>query len=225
MSDLKEPVARRSHCMMPLYLHSLFCSADVNVRVSVLTLYGNLLMNQAPLPEVQLLLRQPDGSSSSSSLHTPQDSSLSWRHRDGGGDSQPVTPSRCSIPRTPAEDDGSPLWLLRLCESLVTQPREDQSDGEGAGPGGGMALEPLPVRLEALQVGGGCGWRWEVAGSGSVANELSLGRSCLAWSVVTSHWSKPACVRSGTLALAASGRRTPQCSCRASRYCKSDLWL
>lgn len=148
-----------------MFLRSPHCLSDVNVRVSVLTLYGNLLMNQAPLPEVQLLLRQPDSSSSSSSLHTPQDSSLSWRHRDSG-DSQPATPSRCSVPRTPAEDDGSPPWLLRLCESLVTQPREDQSDGEGAGPGGGAALEPLPVRLEALQVGGGCGWRWEVAGNG-----------------------------------------------------------
>lgn len=137
----------------------------MNVRVSVLTLYGNLLMNQAPLPEVQLLLQQPDGRSGSSSagLHTPQDSTLSWRHRDGG-DSQPATPSHrtwCahspSVPRTPAEDDGSPPWLLRLCESLVTQPREDQSDSEGGGPGASAAVfEPLPVRLEALQVGGRC---------------------------------------------------------------------
>lgn len=41
---------------------------------------------------------------------------------------------------------------MQLCVSLVTQPREDQSDSEGAGTGGAVALEPSPVRLEALQV-------------------------------------------------------------------------
>uniref|UniRef100_A0AAQ4Q5E5 HEAT repeat-containing protein 6 n=1 Tax=Gasterosteus aculeatus aculeatus TaxID=481459 RepID=A0AAQ4Q5E5_GASAC len=109
---------------------------DVNVRVSVLTLYGALVTTQAPLPEVQLLLQQPEGSSSSSSgsgSFTQQDSALSWRRRDG-----------MSTPPT------APPWLLQLCLSLVTQPREDQSDSEGAGTG--AALEPSPVRLEALQV-------------------------------------------------------------------------
>lgn len=42
---------------------------------------------------------------------------------------------------------------MQLCVSLVTQPREDQSGSEGTGQGGSAALEPLPVRLEALQVG------------------------------------------------------------------------
>uniref|UniRef100_A0A671WPG8 HEAT repeat-containing protein 6 n=1 Tax=Sparus aurata TaxID=8175 RepID=A0A671WPG8_SPAAU len=104
---------------------------DVNVRVSVLTLYGALVTTQAPLPEVQLLLQQPEGSSSGGSF-TPKDSALSWRQRDGVS--------------------SSPPWLLQLCVSLVTQPREDQSDSDGAGTGGGLALEPSPVRLEALQV-------------------------------------------------------------------------
>ncbi|XP_008290728.1 HEAT repeat-containing protein 6 [Stegastes partitus] len=128
---------------------------DVNVRVSVLTLYGALVTTQAPLPEVQLLLRQPEDSSGGSSS-TPQDSALSWRQRDGMS-SPPRTPSQRSsrthsprVPRTPAEGDGAPMWLLQLCVSLVTQPREDQSDSEGAG--GSTALEPPPVRLEALQV-------------------------------------------------------------------------
>uniref|UniRef100_A0A8C7Z8M2 HEAT repeat-containing protein 6 n=1 Tax=Oryzias sinensis TaxID=183150 RepID=A0A8C7Z8M2_9TELE len=94
---------------------------DVTVRVSALTLYGAVVTTQAPLPEVQLLLQQPDDGSS------PQDSALSWRQRNGEG--------------------GSPPWLLKLCLSLVTQPREDHFDGEG-----GDALEPLPVRLAALQV-------------------------------------------------------------------------
>uniref|UniRef100_G3QBL3 HEAT repeat-containing protein 6 n=1 Tax=Gasterosteus aculeatus aculeatus TaxID=481459 RepID=G3QBL3_GASAC len=134
---------------------------DVNVRVSVLTLYGALVTTQAPLPEVQLLLQQPEGSSSSSSgsgSFTQQDSALSWRRRDGM--STPPTPVKPSlrtsrthspqVVRTPEEVDSSaPPWLLQLCLSLVTQPREDQSDSEGAGTG--AALEPSPVRLEALQ--------------------------------------------------------------------------
>nr|XP_046266556.1 HEAT repeat-containing protein 6 [Scatophagus argus] len=132
---------------------------DVNVRVSVLTLYGALVTTQAPLPEVQLLLRQPEGSSTESFLQ--QDSALSWRQRDGVSSPSrtPVTPSQRSsstqsprVPRTPAEEGNSPPWLLHLCVSLVTQPREDQSDSEGAGTGGGPAFEPPPVRLEALQV-------------------------------------------------------------------------
>uniref|UniRef100_A0A671WQA3 HEAT repeat-containing protein 6 n=1 Tax=Sparus aurata TaxID=8175 RepID=A0A671WQA3_SPAAU len=124
----------------------------VNVRVSVLTLYGALVTTQAPLPEVQLLLQQPEGSSSGGSF-TPKDSALSWRQRDGVSSPSrtPLTPSPRG-PRTPAEEASSPPWLLQLCVSLVTQPREDQSDSDGAGTGGGLALEPSPVRLEALQV-------------------------------------------------------------------------
>uniref|UniRef100_A0A671WWG8 HEAT repeat-containing protein 6 n=1 Tax=Sparus aurata TaxID=8175 RepID=A0A671WWG8_SPAAU len=123
----------------------------VNVRVSVLTLYGALVTTQAPLPEVQLLLQQPEGSSSGGSF-TPKDSALSWRQRDGVSSPSrtPLTPSPRG-PRTPAEEASSPPWLLQLCVSLVTQPREDQSDSDGAGTGGGLALEPSPVRLEALQ--------------------------------------------------------------------------
>lgn len=127
--------------------------SDVNVRVSVLTLYGALVTTQAPLPEVQLLLQQPEGSSSSGGSFTPKDSALSWRQRDGVSSPSrtPLTPSPRG-PRTPAEEASSPPWLLQLCVSLVTQPREDQSDSDGAGTGGGLALEPSPVRLEALQV-------------------------------------------------------------------------
>uniref|UniRef100_A0A667Y1W1 HEAT repeat-containing protein 6 n=1 Tax=Myripristis murdjan TaxID=586833 RepID=A0A667Y1W1_9TELE len=108
---------------------------DVNVRVSVLTLFGALVTTQAPLPEVQLLLRQPEGGGGRAGSFTPQDSALSWRQRDGVSSPSPET---------------GPPWLLQLCVALVTQPREDQSDSEGTGQGG--ALEPSPVRLEALQV-------------------------------------------------------------------------
>uniref|UniRef100_A0A8C8DXS8 HEAT repeat-containing protein 6 n=1 Tax=Oryzias sinensis TaxID=183150 RepID=A0A8C8DXS8_9TELE len=119
---------------------------DVTVRVSALTLYGAVVTTQAPLPEVQLLLQQPDDGSS------PQDSALSWRQRNGEVQTSAASSKQSSCtqspqsPRTPVEKGGSPPWLLKLCLSLVTQPREDHFDGEG-----GDALEPLPVRLAALQ--------------------------------------------------------------------------
>ncbi|XP_053188243.1 HEAT repeat-containing protein 6 [Scomber japonicus] len=123
---------------------------DVNVRVSVLTLYGAVVTTQAPLPEVQLLLRQPE--SSGGGLFTPQDSALSWRQRDGSTPTQRSSQTHSPhLLRTPGEDDNTSPWLMQLCVSLVTQPREDQSDSEG-GTGGAVALQPSPVRLEALQV-------------------------------------------------------------------------
>lgn len=136
-------------------------STDVTVRGSVLRLYGAMVTAQAPFPEVQLLLQQPEnlGGGSISGSVTPQDSALSWRHRNGAA-SPARTPAAFSqqnssthspqLPHTPREEEKSSLWLLKLCVSLVTQPREEQSDHEGAG--GGAALEPSPIRLEALQV-------------------------------------------------------------------------
>ncbi|KAJ7997528.1 hypothetical protein DPEC_G00229950 [Dallia pectoralis] len=130
---------------------------DVNVRVSVLTLYGALVSTQAPLPEIQLLLTQPH------TPHTSQDAGLSWRQREGSGSPShtPHTPQRNSLTphthtppasHTPGEEESRVPWLLQLCVSLVTQPRDDQSDSEGPGGGGALALEPSPIRLEALQV-------------------------------------------------------------------------
>lgn len=124
-----------------------FPCSDVTVRVSALTLYGAVVTTQAPLPEVQLLLQQPDDGSSS------QDSALSWRQRNGEVQTSAASSKQSSYtqspqsPRTPVEKGGSPPWLLKLCLSLVTQPREDHFDSEG-----GDTLEPLPVRLAALQV-------------------------------------------------------------------------
>eukprot|EP00063_Salmo_salar_P063255 XP_014038090.1 PREDICTED: HEAT repeat-containing protein 6 [Salmo salar] len=118
---------------------------DVNVRVSVLTLYGALVSTQAPLSEIQLLL-----------THTSQETVQSWRQKEEGFSSPHTPPShKYHSPRgsrTPGEEEPGVPWLLQLCVSLVTQPRDDQSDSEGPGGGGAAALEPSPVRLEALQV-------------------------------------------------------------------------
>ncbi|XP_064207427.1 HEAT repeat-containing protein 6 [Anguilla rostrata] len=127
---------------------------DVNVRVSSLTLLGAILSTQAPLPEVQLLLRQPGnyrgaGEGGGSEGATPQEP-LSWRN----------TPRRDCCPPSPgalAEGDAGgppaePCWLLQLCVSLVTLPREDPYSDSDKGTGSSGSLEPSPVRLEALQV-------------------------------------------------------------------------
>ncbi|XP_061755374.1 HEAT repeat-containing protein 6 [Nerophis ophidion] len=141
---------------------------DVNVRVSALTLYGALVTAQAPLPEVQLLLLQPEGGGSGGGSFTPQDTALSWRKREAPS---PRTP------RTPKEADGGPPWLLTLCASLVTQPRDEHSDSEG---GGAAVLEPSPVRLEALQVLSHLLRGYISLAQGSVCEIGQLGARCLA---------------------------------------------
>ncbi|KAG9351606.1 hypothetical protein JZ751_022857 [Albula glossodonta] len=125
---------------------------DVNVRVSSLTLLGAMLSTQAPLPEVQLLLRQPVSSGGAgeglSEGSTPQEP-LSWRSRPR---------KDCpSSPRHLPEGDtkgppAEPCWLLQLCVSLITQPREDAYSDSDKGSASSGSLEPSPVRLEALQV-------------------------------------------------------------------------
>uniref|UniRef100_A0A8C1MXY6 HEAT repeat-containing protein 6 n=1 Tax=Cyprinus carpio TaxID=7962 RepID=A0A8C1MXY6_CYPCA len=121
---------------------------DVNVRVSSLTLFGALISTQAPLPEIQLLLQQPGSTSALSTpgISTPQELSHNWRlptRRDG----------EASSPGGGVEGDPEgPCWMLQLCVSLVTQPREEPYSDSDAGGSSGASLEPLPIRLEALQV-------------------------------------------------------------------------
>uniref|UniRef100_A0A8C2KER2 HEAT repeat-containing protein 6 n=1 Tax=Cyprinus carpio TaxID=7962 RepID=A0A8C2KER2_CYPCA len=120
---------------------------DVNVRVSSLTLFGALVSTQAPLPEIQLLLQQPGSTSALSTpgISTPQELSHNWRlptRRDG----------EASSPGGVEGDPEGPCWMLQLCVSLVTQPREEPYSDSDAGGSSGASLEPLPIRLEALQV-------------------------------------------------------------------------
>ncbi|XDV39080.1 hypothetical protein PO909_008371 [Leuciscus waleckii] len=116
---------------------------DVNVRVSCLTLFGALVSTQAPLPEIQLLLQQPGSTSALNTpgVRTPQELSHNWR--------RPGTSSPGGAVEGGPE---GPCWLLQLCVSLVTQPREEPYSDSDAGGSSGASLEPSPVRLEALQV-------------------------------------------------------------------------
>ncbi|MGH0181857.1 UNVERIFIED_CONTAM: hypothetical protein FKN15_013068 [Acipenser sinensis] len=117
---------------------------DVNVRVSSLTLLGALVSAQAPLSEVELLLRQPSSSSrTNSGAGTPQEPRESWRK-------PPTNLGTPPVDSPPAE----PCWLLRLCISLVMLPREEPpySDSDGGTAPSGSVYEPSPIRLEALQV-------------------------------------------------------------------------
>lgn len=199
-------------------------SLDVNVRVTVLTLYGALVTTQAPLPEVQLLLQQPEGSGSASSS-TPGDSD--WRQRDNISSTahKPVTSpqkSSCAqspgVTQTPAEE-GSLPWLMQMCATLITQPREDHSDSEGAAPTGSAVLEPLPVRLEALQV------RWWGRGTQELYQHvfhlffffITCLRSCATWSVDISLLFKVVCVRLGEWVFSASKRRNLPYNCMEQR--------
>lgn len=126
---------------------SLFFLADVNVRVSSLTLLGAIVSAQAPLPEVQLLLQQPSSSGlSNSGSATPHRFNFSeqWRKALPLEGESPENPSGCLPPE--------PCWLIRLCISVIVLPREDSCFDSDANFPSGSVYEPSPVRLESLQV-------------------------------------------------------------------------
>ncbi|TRY57314.1 hypothetical protein DNTS_008900 [Danionella cerebrum] len=132
---------------------------DVTVRVSSLTLFGALVSAQAPLPEVHLLLQQPVSQSNlgTPGICTPQEASQSWRSPGPGIKTPPNAPqtwrrTACRGEETPEGVSEGPCWLLQLCMSLVTQPREETHSDSDAGGSSSALLEPSPVRLEALQV-------------------------------------------------------------------------
>ncbi|XP_044141291.1 HEAT repeat-containing protein 6 [Bufo gargarizans] len=122
---------------------------DVNVRVSSLTLLGSIVSAQTPLPEVQLLLQQPvvsllpnAGPTAISPLSDPD-----WWRKETVQEPE----GKASLPpsvQTPSES----CWLIRLCISLVANPREDSYSDSDASSAAILQYEPSPVRLEALQV-------------------------------------------------------------------------
>lgn len=124
---------------------ALFFLADVNVRVSSLTLLGAIVSVQAPLPEVQLLLQQPSsaGLNNSGSATPHRWSWDAWRKGLPSEGGAPESPAGCT----------EPCWLLRLCVSIIVLPREDSCSDSDASLAFSSVYEPCPLRLEALQVG------------------------------------------------------------------------
>ncbi|XP_011836994.1 PREDICTED: HEAT repeat-containing protein 6-like, partial [Mandrillus leucophaeus] len=121
--------------------------ADVNVRVSNLTLVGAIVSTHAPLPEVQLLLQQPCSSGlGTSNSATPHLSPPDWWKK------APAGPSLEERSVSSSKGSSEPCWLIRLCISIVVLPKEDSCSGSDAGSAAGSAYEPSPMRLEALQV-------------------------------------------------------------------------
>ncbi|XP_029468389.1 HEAT repeat-containing protein 6 [Rhinatrema bivittatum] len=121
---------------------------DVNVRVSSLTLLGAMVSAQPPLPEVQLLLQQPSSSGlTNSGAATPHGlNDPEWWRKAPFSElhGEPLNNSEHS----PSE----PCWLIRLCISIVIQPREDSPSDSDVASTPGSIYEPSPVRLESLQV-------------------------------------------------------------------------
>ncbi|XP_075709599.1 HEAT repeat-containing protein 6 [Rhinoderma darwinii] len=119
---------------------------DVNVRVSSLTLLGAIVSAQTPLPEVQVLLQQPvisllpnAGPAIITRLSDPD-----WWRKETVQEPE----GRASL----HSDQSETCWLIRLCISLVVNPREDSYSDSDVSSAAILQYEPSPVRLEALQV-------------------------------------------------------------------------
>nr|XP_033778357.1 HEAT repeat-containing protein 6 isoform X2 [Geotrypetes seraphini] len=121
---------------------------DVNVRVSSLTLLGALVSTQPPLQEVQLLLQHPSSSglanSGAATPHCLNDPEW-WKKA-------PFSELQGEALKSSKRTSCEPCWLVRLCFSIVIQPREDIPSDSDVGFMPGSIYEPSPVRLESLQV-------------------------------------------------------------------------
>ncbi|XP_075051676.1 HEAT repeat-containing protein 6 [Mixophyes fleayi] len=122
---------------------------DVNVRVSSLTLLGAIVSAQIPLPEVQTLLQQPLVSllPSSGSATVTRLSDPDWWRKET------FMELEGRIDQSQAEQSqAESCWLIRLCISLVVNPRDDSYSDSDVSSATTVQYEPSPVRLEALQV-------------------------------------------------------------------------
>lgn len=120
----------------------------MNVRVSGLTLLGAIVSAQVPLPEVQLLLQQPivslqpnSGPNTITRLSDPD-----WWRKETFPELEMSGATNLQQPQA------EPCWLVRLCISLVINPREDSYSDSDVSSATTLQYEPSPVRLEALQV-------------------------------------------------------------------------
>ncbi|XP_069612525.1 HEAT repeat-containing protein 6 [Ranitomeya imitator] len=121
---------------------------DVNVRVSSLTLLGAIVSAQTPLPEVKVLLQQPSVSllpNAGPAVITRLGDPDWWRN-----ETLQEAEGRASL--YSEQPQAESCWLIRLCISLVVNPREDSYSDSDVGSAANIQYEPSPVRLEALQV-------------------------------------------------------------------------
>ncbi|KAM3933702.1 HEAT repeat-containing protein 6 [Leptodactylus fuscus] len=121
---------------------------DVNVRVSSLTLLGAIVSAQTPLPEVQALLQQSVVSllPNAGPLAITNLSDPDWWRKE-------TVPEPEGIANFHSDQSQSEsCWLIRLCISLVVNPREDSYSDSDVSSASVLQYEPSPVRLEALQV-------------------------------------------------------------------------
>ncbi|XP_072278319.1 HEAT repeat-containing protein 6 [Pyxicephalus adspersus] len=130
------------------YIKPYIRNKDVNVRVSGLTLLGAVVSAQVPLPEVQLLLQQPVVSllPNSVPITITRLSDPDWWRKETFPE---LEVSSVTNPRHPQAE---PCCLVRLCISLVINPREDSYSDSDVSSAATLQYEPSPVRLEALQV-------------------------------------------------------------------------
>ncbi|XP_077151441.1 HEAT repeat-containing protein 6 [Ranitomeya variabilis] len=121
---------------------------DVNVRVSSLTLLGAIVSAQTPLPEVKVLLQQPSVSllpNAGPAVITRLSDPDWWRN-----ETLQEAEGRASL--YSEQPQAESCWLIRLCISLVVNPREDSYSDSDVSSAANIQYEPSPVRLEALQV-------------------------------------------------------------------------
>uniref|UniRef100_UPI00358F4DB2 LOW QUALITY PROTEIN: HEAT repeat-containing protein 6 n=1 Tax=Myxine glutinosa TaxID=7769 RepID=UPI00358F4DB2 len=128
---------------------------DVNVRVAALTLLGTLLVAQPPLPELQILLLQApcpgwatNGCSSGESTPAEMErfDGLEGVSPSGPLHLQPITPGEGEC-KGIAGQDSSTSWLIKYCRNLILEKGTEMNGASRR-----CNKEPLPVRLEALQL-------------------------------------------------------------------------
>ncbi|KAI0231144.1 HEAT repeat-containing protein 6 [Lamellibrachia satsuma] len=133
---------------------------DPNIRVGCLTCLGAMVSTQSPLLEVCHIL-QPhslpgrlslSSSPASNTNHPPSHTDPMLPGDNINGASPLPSPSGSSGNLTPMStpaEGGDTCWLMRLCIGNVTLHLMDETEGVTRG---SDSLQPLPVRLESLQL-------------------------------------------------------------------------
>ncbi len=121
----------------------------MNVRVSSLTLFGALVSTQAPTPRdpapppaarVHIRAQHPRHQHPAGALSQLETSRIGETERR-----RLLEEELRGVPE-------GPCWLLQLCVSLVTQPREELYSDSDAGGSSGASLEPSPVDLKPCRL-------------------------------------------------------------------------